>query len=258
MRNTFIPKALGDTRCVNRPLQNIKKLLYKKRTCLIPLLLLAFSFTPTLAADKSRFEYFESQLGYFKQLTLGHYARNNIKRIMKWDNDINIIVNGNMPKSLSNELDSLIVEINHIIKGIRLKRVTSDELANYFIFLDSAEKYLNFDPNIPFELVEKGGVFYIYPNSNYEIINGSMYIDTVRFQDNVIRKHILRKLLTQSLGIPYESPKYVDSIFAEHPFAQIVIKYSNLDKSIINRLYNECVKAGMDKFELDHVLINGC
>lgn len=258
MRIAFIQKIINKATPLNSSLQDGNKLRSNKCTYLIKLLFLTFYLTPAFAADKYRFEYFESQLGYFKQVTLGYYATNNIKRIMKWKNDINIYVNGNMPESLRNELDSLIVEINHITKNVQLKRVYSEELANYFIFLDSAEQYLNFDPNIPLDLIEKGGVFYIYPNSNYEIVNGSMYIDIIHFKDNLIRKHLLRKLLTQSLGIPYESPKYVDSIFAEHPFAQIVIKYSNFDKTIINRLYSECVKAGMDKYELDHVLINGC
>lgn len=234
------------------------KSLVKKLNRLLQLPLLAIFMAPIANADQYKFEYFESQLDYFKKLTLGQYANNNDKRVIKWVDDINIYVKGDMPSFLSSELDSIIAELNQIIDAIKLTRVISEEHANFIIFLESAEDYLNIYPKVPLDYIEKGGVSSIYPNLDSEIFEGSMFMDIPRFRDDIVRRHVLRKLLTQSLGIPFESPRYVDSIFAEHPFAQIVIEYSNFDKTIIKKLYDECIKAGMDKFELDHALLNRC
>jgi len=257
MRNTHNTIILRRTTTVNSPLKGNKSL-FKKFKRLLPLLLLTFYIVPAVGSDKYQFEYFESQLGYFKQLTLGQYANNNDKRIIKWVNDINIFVKGDMPTVLSDELDSIIAELNHIVSGIQLTRVTSEEQANYTVFFGSAESYQKFDPNISRNILERAGAMIVYPNSDYELVSGSMYMDIDRYKGDIKRKHVLRKLLSQSLGIPFESPKYVDSIFAKYPFAQIVIRYSNFDKTIITKLYDKCVKAGMDKFEVDHALVNGC
>jgi len=243
---------------VNGPFQHNNKSLFNFFYRLSALLLLTLYITPALSSDKYQYEYFESQLGYFKELTLGQYADNNDQRIWKWVNDINILMRGEMPTVLSDDLDSLIAEVNHIISPIQLRRVTSEEQANYFIFLGTAKTYLNFESSVSPEWVETGIVYFINTNSGYEITNGSMYIDLAMFKQNIHRKYALRDLLSKSLGISFESPRYADSIFAAPPFKKITLEYSNFDKTIIKKLYSKCVKAGMDKFELDNALLNGC
>lgn len=266
---TMIKKTI-----INIPLKKSKKTGLAKYIHVLQLLLLTLYMVPAHGSDKFKFEYIEGQLSYIKQLTLGQYANNEDKRIIKWVNDINIYIEGDMSAYWSDVLDSLIIEINHIIDTTQLKRVASEDQANYLIITGSAKKdYLNFHPNVPLNFGERFGNFLmlpnsdperaiggflIYPNSDYEIIYGSMYIDFDMFGSNKYRRHILRQMLTQSLGIPYKSRKYSDSIFSNHPSGQVVIKYSNFDKTIIKSLYDECVKTGMDKFALDHVLINGC
>lgn len=50
------------------------------------------------------------------------------------------------------------------------------------------------------------------------------------------KKHVLREEITQSLGFGNDSIKYPDSIFYEN--FSIVTKYSELDKAIIRKHYN--------------------
>ena len=230
----------------------------KKLSQLLLLLLLAVPITLAHSSDKYQYEYFESQLGYFKELTLGQYADNNDQRIWKWVNDISIFVKGDISTLLSRDLDSLISEINHMISPVQLRRVGSEEQANYFIFLGTVTNYLNSEPLIPPELRSKDTAYFIDANSDYEIITGSMNIDPTIVKTNLHKKFVLRDLLSKSLGISFESPQYADSVFAAPPFKKLTIKYSTFDKTIISKLYNECVKAGMDKFQLDHALLNGC
>jgi hypothetical protein len=254
------PMLLRNGTAVNGPFQHNNKSLFNFFYRLLALLLLTLYITPALSSDKYQYEYFESQLGHFKELTLGQYVDNNDKRIFKWVKDVNIFVNGDIPSSLSSEIDLLIVEINKIVSNVEFKIVISEEQANYFIFLGEAKEYVNFEPNMTLDDLKSGGSFYLYPNSDYEIVNGSMYIDIARYKNSTVRKHILRKLLTRSLGIPYESRnhEYADSIFSGARYRKLIVSYSNFDKKIIRKLYSECVKAGMDKFELDNALLNGC
>lgn len=223
------------------------------------LLLMMLYFTPTVASNK--YEYFESQLGlsYFKELTLGQYVNNNDKRIRKWVDDINVYVNGDLPPVLSSELNSVITEVDQIITVLQIKRVTSEDEANFFMFFGSGESYLDFEPDVRNKTaLEDGMGSFTHMSKGSEIESVSIYYNWALVEDDVISKYILRKLFTHALGIPYQSPKYWDSIFAKHPFADVVNEYSSFDKVIISKLYSECVKAGMGKFELDYVLLNGC
>jgi len=222
---------------------------------LLALIMFVFYLTPVHSADKN--QYFEGQHGYFKELILGRYASND-RRVWKWVDDINIFVKGGMPTVLSRELDKIIVELNHIADPIRLERVASEDQANYFMFFESSEAYLRFEPNALSKRVEEGAAIYLNKNTDYEISNGSMYIDLAIFEDNTYRKYWLRKLLSHSLGTRYPAPYYADSVFSSLPYREITLRYSNLDKTIIKKLYSTCVKAGMDKYELDDVLVNGC
>jgi len=252
MRNTIVPHKNTTS---NSPFQSSDKSLFNKCNILLLLLLLIFYVTSAVGSDKHRREIFESQFGYFKELTLGDYTANNDKRIVKWVDDINIFIEGDMPVSLHRELDSLILEINLIISDIQLKIVATEEEANYYIFVNLAEKYRSFYPDTTVDSLKTGGVFNTYGNLDYEITHGSIYIDLDLAESN-IGKFTLRKLLTHSLGIHHQSRKYENSVFAVN--RRSIRGYSNLDQTIIEKLYSECVKAGMDKFELDYVLLNGC
>ena len=235
----------------------------KNTKILIPALvlwLLTFLTSPAFSADKYQYEYFEGQLGYFKELTLGHYANNNDKRVMKWVNDINIFVKGHMPYSLSSELDEIIADLNPLVAPIQLKKVSLEKQANYVIFIGSPKAYLDFEPSASRKNVNYGAALSVHENSGYEIVNGSMYLDPDIFHDDFKMMSVFRKLITHSLGTRYRSPnyEYADSIFSGTRYREIIVQYSNMDKTIISKLYSECVKASMDKFELDHALINGC
>lgn len=219
------------------------------------LLLLTLYATFAMGSDKRHCKNFEDQLGYLKELTLGNYAANNEKRIVKWVDDINIFIEGDMPASLHRELDLLVFEINQILSGIELSIETIEDEANYYIFVNSAQKYLEYYPETSVGSLKTGGVFNTYGNLDYEITHGSIYIDLETAQSS-IGKFTLRKLLSHSLGIHHQSQRYESSVFAEN--RRSINGYSDLDKVIIELLYSKRMKAGMDKFEVDYALLNEC
>ena len=224
----------------------------------LALFLFVLFVTPAHSADKYQYEYFDGQHGYFKELLLGRYANNNDNRVWKWIDDVKIFVKGDMPASLNKELDKIIVELNQISGSIRFERAASEDQANYFMFFGSGASYLLFEPNARPKSVERGAALYLHKNTGYEILKGSMYIDPAMLEDDAYKKYLLRKIFSHSLGIRYQAPYYADSVFSSLPYREITLKYSNLDKIIIKEFYSTCVKAGMDKYELDYVLINGC
>jgi hypothetical protein len=252
MRNTIVPNNNATS---SNQFKNYRKPLLKQWSILLSLIALVFCVTPSVGSDQHQDELIEGQLGYFKELALGDYASNNDKRIIKWLDDINIFIEGDIPVSLRWELDSLIVEINNIISDIKLKVVTTEENANYYIFIGLAEKYRNLYPDATLDSLKTGGVFNIYGNLDSEIIHGSVFIDLDSATSD-IGKFTLRKLLTHSLGIHHQSLKKEDSVFAVN--RRSIEGYSDLDRTIIETLYSSCIKAGMDKFEVDDALLDGC
>jgi hypothetical protein len=223
-------------------------------------LLLMFYFSPAHGNETYHVEYFEYQLGYFKQLTLGNYNKDPSRRIMKWTTDINIFLKDDLPPSWDTELNKVIDELNQLTNQISLNRVANEESANYFIFSKSFENYRQFEPTAQDYGTDIHSLSIYKDNPNYEVVHGSMFVDPLEFQDpsNSYSKHILRAHLTSSLGFVNTSRKYYDSIFADESLQVNVTEFSDLDKMVIKTLYDDCIKAGMDQLELDHALKHDC
>ncbi len=221
-------------------------------------LLLMFYFLPAQGNELHRFEDFKSQLGYFKQLALGNYKKDPSKRIMKWEKDINIFLKDDLPLLWDTELNKVIEELNQLTNHVSLNMVPDEESANYFIFSKSIENYHQFEPLAQDFGTDILHISFCKENANYELINCSMFVNPSEIQHPSFSKHTLRAQLASSLGISNTSRKYYDSIFLDESIPVNVTEFSNLDKTIIKVLYDDCIKAGMDQFELDHALKHDC
>ena len=79
-----------------------------------------------------------------------------------------------------------------------------------------------------------------------------MYVDTQR-PDILGQKHLLREELTQSLGLARDSYLYDDSIFQQS--WTTVTQYSQMDKDIIRLLYHPEMEVGLDKTQVEDLLV---
>lgn len=244
----------GLTRASSFNLQLIRTI----KSHLFTALLLIFYFLPAHSSETYQFEDFKSQFGYFKQLTLGNYKKDPSRRIMKWTSDINIYLKDDLPPSWDTELNKVLEELNQLTNHVSLIRVTDEESANFFIFSQSLESYHQFEPLAQDSGTDVLSLSFTKENSNYELIHGSMLVRPLKFQVPAYRKYILRTQLASSLGIFNTSRKYYDSIFLDGSIGVYATEFSNLDKTIIKTLYDDCIKAGMDQVDLDDVLLNGC
>ena len=82
---------------------------------------------------------------------------------------------------------------------------------------------------------------------NFMISNLGIFINLLG------QKHLLREKLTQSLGLARDSHLYDYSIFQQS--WTTVTQYSQMDKDIIRLLYHPEMEVGLDKTQVEDLLV---
>jgi len=169
---------------------------------------------------------------YFKEICLNSENGESFKNASKWDKDVKIYVHGYCPDYMMTELDDIVSELNDLIDPINIEVVSNKSEANTFLFLGSDGGFQQEYPIIGGrDLSRTGGYFLVKSNKAY------LYVNMVRTgNDTQAQRSILREELTQSLGLYNDSWKYPNSIFYQG--GNDVTEYSDLDKEIIQMLYN--------------------
>ena len=169
---------------------------------------------------------------YFEEICLKDESGNTFDEPFKWKQDIKIYVSGYQPEYMTDELENIVDELNGLIDPINLSFVTDKSKANMFVFLGSDGSFKSNYPMIDeSDLEGSWGYFEIHPKKAY------LMVDMVSTSgDEEKQKSILREELTQSLGFCNDSWKYSNSVFYQGPSS--VTEYSDLDKEIIQMLYN--------------------
>jgi len=165
----------------------------------------------------------------------------------KWNSDVKIYIcdykNDNKYEdslnktmdTLKNETIKIISELNDIVGSINFTLVEDSLLANFYIFLGSSNWYNKVVPQtIPYTKGNYGLGWVILKNNI--IVRSYVFVDTYRISTIKEKKHLLREEITQSLGLFNDSWKYPTSIFYQG--WTDVIEYSEIDKKIISKLYN--------------------
>lgn len=93
--------------------------------------------------------------------------------------------------------------------------------------------------------------FQYYSDSNNAIYKARILLPTTRF-NQMNRNHLIREELTQALGMGNDSYLYDDSVFYQR--RNFPDKYTKLDEKVIEILYREDIKLGMNKKEVLEVL----
>jgi len=169
---------------------------------------------------------------YFKEICLNSENGESFKDASKWDKDVKIYVHGYCPDYMMTELDDIVSELNDLIDPINIEVVSNKSEANTFLFLGSDGGFQQEYPIVGGrDLSRTGGYFLVKSNKAY------LYVNMVRTgNDTQAQRSILREELTQSLGLYNDSWKYPNSIFYQG--GNDVTEYSDLDKEIIQMLYN--------------------
>lgn len=189
---------------------------------------------------------------YFKEIAVGSEFGKG-RKIVKWTKNMKVFVMGEKVPALETELNKIIGELNQLVSPIRIQRVSSKTQANFFIFFGSSRDYINkVEPNARRYANRNLALFYVYFTPKNSIKKGSMYVNTSLMKAPDTRNHLLREELTQALGLMNDSHKYPRSIFYQK-FSR-VNQYTPRDKKLIKLLYNNKIRPGMSKTQVDRAL----
>ena len=159
----------------------------------------------------------------------------------KWKEDIYIFVKGKSDSVMCSELEKVVSELNALIETIEIKTTDIESEANLIAYFGWFLDYDKFEPFAEPFTGKNYGLACLYSNESNTNYKGSFYVDVIRCnwfpleQATLLKKHILREELTQSLGLMNDSMKYPDSIFYED--WSMITEFSELDKEIIRRHY---------------------
>lgn len=186
--------------------------------------------------EKVKKTHSEKSVEYFKEITLSTENGESLSAPYRWTNNVKIWVDGNIPYYLENELVKVVGELNDIINTIEIEIVNNKSESNLIIYFGGPSdfnRYCNPDDK---SLASNCNGFFEVGNNN-----GLIFINLEETSGrSTYQRHILREEVTQSLGLFNDSNKYPESIFYQKSLGdQSVTEYSELDKELIDMLYNE-------------------
>jgi hypothetical protein len=149
------------------------------------------------------------------------------------------VVGDNKPDYLMKELYKVVDELNDLIGSVEIYITNDINKENALVYFGDPDEYVKYMDK-PYRrkfLKSNWGAAWITPHSynGNEIGSVDIFINT-NVANELLRRHLLREELTQSLGFPNDSYEYEDSIF--YGSYSDVLEFSDLDKQIIRRHYN--------------------
>jgi hypothetical protein len=179
--------------------------------------------------DNQNYSYEAKQ--YFKEICLKSENGGSYSEAFKKTNDVKIYVHGLCSTHMMTELTDIVSDLNDLIDPIQIKIVSKKSEANTFVYLGSKNGFHQSYPDVNANLKGSWGFFQTSPSRSY------IFVDMLDSGNNTIaQRSILREELTQSLGLLNDSDMYTNSVFYE--YGNTVTEYSELDKEIIQMLYN--------------------
>lgn len=198
---------------------------------------------------KQRPKYSEQAIEYFQEIAFGSEWGDTDYPVRKWNSNPRIQVYGNPSEEDLNALNQTISDINSLQDRIELKRVDSDpNIKIYFVPLEDFSQYHN-NPK-----PGNWGLFYYWWKPEKFVIDEAKILISTDKPTQQARAHLVREEITQSLGLPRDSYSYPKSIFYQEYTS--VPNYTELDKKLIQMLYEDEIKAGMSQTEAIEVFHN--
>ena len=167
--------------------------------------------------------------------------------VKKWTSDIRIQLHGNYTESDEQELGLITSELSELT-GLSITIVNSNpNIDIYYISHTLFKKYIP-----EYKGTAKQDGLFVSRNHPGDSVLYTATICIRQDADQLLKNHLLREELTQSMGIPSDSRSYKDSIFQQDPFYKPT-EYSAMDKEVIKLLYDTKMRPGMRKDEIETV-----
>jgi hypothetical protein len=215
------------------------------------LLFLLFSAS-SLFGHKDSLRQLHEAAGYFHKIAVLDFHKTDF---MKWKKDIKIYLHSNDDAknmdtntafqadylALKMELKQIVNELNELINTINIVFVDKKEESNMEIFIGSANECQTLDALTRFTIQKNWAIQHCQVTTDgNEIIQSFVFLDLYRTPNIRMKKTLLRKKITQSLGLFNELEDNKESIFYAGFSEQF--EFTNLDKEVIRMLYSTCLK----------------
>lgn len=197
-------------------------------------------------------EYQLDVIEYFKDIALGFEFGGASEITRKWADNMKVYVGGSPTTEMLDELEQIRAEINGLVTdGFTMEIVSDSTQSNFYLFLGSADDYVEIYPGQAGQVESNWGLFNVFWNGSNEINRGYMYVDIER-ADPTAQKHLLREELTQSLGLAKDANEYPESIFQAS--WTTTTEYAMIDEDLIRLLYHPEMPVGLNEMQVDAVL----
>ena len=209
--------------------------------------------------------YSHEAVNYFSELAFGtEFGQSqNSNFIVKWSRGMRVYISNANPQDLA-EVERIIDELIQLT-GLSIDFTNQPLTGNTFPENTIHISYTTQDEfnrkcggnryqDVVQEHREQKGFFCNDWNTQYVITKANILIDdTLQSQEQ--RNHLLREELTQALGIMKDSNAYTDSVF-QASYSYAPTEYSELDKQVIQILYDRRLSPGMTQEQVLQALQN--
>ena len=179
---------------------------------------------------------------YFYEVALGSEWGSGNEVVRRWNQDLRIQVFGNPTPEDSATLRTVANELNELLQGqVQLQFVERDP--NVEIFFAPESQFQQLDSNY-----RPRNLGFFWTRWNYSGINSARILISTTGVTQTERSHLIREELTQSLGLMRDSYRYPDSMFYQGWTE--VTRYSDIDRAIIQLLYQDGIRPGMTRDEV--------
>jgi len=192
-----------------------------------------------------------SDIDFFKEVVLGAEFGSGAGFVRKWNSDIRYSISGDPSHELIAELDRVVAELNSLI-NVQLIEVATEAEADLRVFFGAGEDYVNnYEAKAGPHIDSNSGIFWIYWVSDFELTQGTVWIDTVRTTDIRDQKHAIREEMIQALGAVNDSFRYPDSIFYQG--ISVASEFAPIDIEVLQLLYSDRIIAGMTENDVNRI-----
>ena len=208
-------------------------------------------------------EYEKELIEYFKEVVLESEYYERPMRVVKWQRPMILFVS--KEKKYVDQMKAIektVANINElVVDGFEIKLTDDLSKSNAVLYLGTLDRVAELAPDfyqyMDDDIIDEdfSGFTYVeFEWSNYTILKASIFIE---IEDSLeVQKSTILEEITQSIGIPNDSEKYLNSIFYQHQIENGIInkEYSKMDIDIIKLLYHPKMKPGLNSKECEKAI----
>lgn len=181
----------------------------------------------------------------YHRLKVGEY-----EKINKWVTPVVYKIIGDTSGYIVDEIDKT---FNDLAKLTKLTiRKTNDDDANFMIYLSQKGEIPNDLSSNLMKFANANGGYYYRTNRNSEMVRFESLFILSKYRFKISARYVIKKGITKGMGFFKPSKAAPSSIF--YVESNDKLKFDDFDSAIISAFYNQRIKPGMTREEVDALI----